>query len=180
MDNTSKTAADLQTTSPVKSVFGGMPKQRMRLTLWIVVTVLVLGIIIALITGLVAAVLKSPSQKVVLAGTACDTILVDRYNTAMTGYYGDDRTSGLKTLSTLSDEIGKRAGAEHDATCLFIRYRAALLNNQYAAAKDNFDKLSTQVNAGNSVDTRLDGVSSLASMQRDLTTIDPDVKDPDD
>ena len=172
--------ADAQVATPAKSMFGGVPKQRVRLVSWVVGGVLVAGVIIAVLTGLIAVVFKSPHQKVVLAGTVCNTIMVDRYNSTMTGYYGDDRAGGLTALNTLSDEIEKRAGAAQDASCLFIRYRVALLNNQYATAKDNLDKLSDQVSAGNSADTRLDGLTSLASMRRSLTAIDPNVKDPDD
>lgn len=180
-NNISETVpADSKPMTPTKSAFGGAPKQPGRLTLWIVAAVLVLGVVVAFALGLVAVVFKSPHQKTVLAGNSCGTTVVERYNTAMTAYYGDGRAAVLKSLTTLSDEIAKGAGWEQDASCLFIRYRVASLTSNYAVAKDMLAKLEVQVERGNSPDGRLDGLGSVKDMARTVELLNPDKEEPDD
>lgn len=180
-NNTSETEpVDAQPVAQSRVVSGGFSKSRRKRIIWVAAGIVVLAGILALVFGFVAIVFKYPTQKVVLVGAVCDAVTIDHYNTAMQSYYGDDRAAALKTLSTLSDDIAKRSGAGQDASCLFIRYRTGLLSGNYTVAKENFDLLSRQEAAGNSPALRLDGLSSLTSMQRDITTIDPNIKAPDD
>ena len=166
-DNNSQTV-----TGTAKGVFskGRLPKKR-------IVRFVGLGLlgvlIIAVVSGFIAITFKMPNQKVVLFSQVCDEDTVSNYNTAARESYGDTPESGMVALDSLSLDISKRPGYDGDPTCVFIRYRVAVMRKDYATAQSAFDTYVKLVDSSLFANGQLEGLSSVKQMETALGFIKP-------
>lgn len=144
-----------------------------KLMIWGGSGLVVVLLVLALVLGFMAVVFKLPGQKVALVSDVCGPTVVDKYNSIMTTYYGDAQTDSVANLKALVAEFKKNPAYKQDPTCLFIGYRAGSLSGDYASAKEMFDPLQQLVKAGSSPSLNLDGVTSVATMQKELDRINP-------
>lgn len=149
-------------------------KRRLAVVLGVVV-VIVAVVTVAALTGRLAVVLKSPNQRVSVVQAVCDTTVVDKFNTLMDAYYGGvSSEETMKALNSLESNFSKDAAYAQDSTCLFIQYRAAIVRNNYADAKQAVDQLQQRIDAGVFVDGRIDGLASMSSIRQTLDQLAPE------
>ena len=126
-------------------------------------------LVLALVFGFMAVVFKLPGQKVVINSNVCGDETVSAYNAAMTLYIdGDTTQQGSDDLKKLSSDVGNMQNYASDATCLYIRYRVAVLNLDYTVAQESLDAYSGLLEQGRFADGRLTGLSGLEDMKSNV------------
>lgn len=134
---------------------------------------LVVGLVVAALTGRFVVTFKSPEQKIVIIPGVCGEQIIAKYNNALLGYYGDTPDEAVAKLTSLVAEFSRNQNYKNDSNCLFIGYRVALLKQDYPVASDMFGQLKKQIEKGQFVDGNLDGLSSIAGMESALSLVKP-------
>jgi hypothetical protein len=165
----------------LKDLMARMVSSKKRKTLTIVLGVgalLAIGIVIALFTGWLAVIAKTPGQKVVVVASVCNEAKVNKFNTIMDGYYGDgDTQTAGADLSSLITDITKNSSYKQDPTCVFMKYRQAVLSSDYQTAKDMVDQLGRLAKTGKYTDAQVKGLTSIDTMGQALNQIAPNKKE---
>lgn len=151
----------------------GMPKISRR---WLIVGAVVVAVlavtIFAFISGRLAVVVKSPTQKVVVSETVCADTVIQNYNSAVEAYYKGDVTQ-LDVLGSMIDDFSKNASYIKDPNCMFIKYQLAILKSDYVTAKDAADTLKQLFNKGMFASGNLSGLLGADGMDAQLNIIQP-------
>lgn len=130
-----------------------------------VLALVVVLIVIAVLVGYMAVLFKLPSQKAIVVGNVCNAQVVNSFNSTMESYYGDGSTrEAILALEGMVKDISKKAGYENDATCVFIKYRVAIVQQDYKVASETAKKLQDLAGNGQFVDMNAEGINTVKSM----------------
>lgn len=128
----------------------------------------------AMLLGYMAVLFKLPSQKAIVVGNVCSEKVVSSFNSTIESYYGDGSTrEAILALEDIVKDISKKAGYENDATCVFIKYRVAIVQQDYKVASETAKKLQDMTAKGQFVDMNVEGVTTVKSMVQSAERLAP-------
>jgi len=147
---------------------------------WVRLIAILLIVLIAVgaFTGWIAITFKQPSGRVTVRTEVCGDDIIAKYNTATLNVSPADPTPSAVT--DLVADISKRANYQSDPTCLYIEYTTLMQKNNYTEANNRYEKMVKLADGGSYTSTKVNNMSGLDSMKRNLEFIkpaDPTAKD---
>lgn len=160
----------MQNKVPVSEPKGHRKLSKKLIALIAVVVVIVLGVAAAL-TGRMAIVFKAPDARVVVQPNICGDSFVTRYNDSVKqALNGVNATS---VVGTVVQDFDKLSGNDKDPSCAYIRFRYALMTNDYETAQRQLDIMSDLAAKGSYADMRLNGMNGIDSLRVTLHLTKP-------
>jgi hypothetical protein len=116
--------------------------------------------------------MKEADQQVVLQSSICDNDIVNSYNDIVDNAAGNDNMVANQTADLL-DEPSKQPNYKEDPNCMFMAFQTALVNDDYAAAKEDLEAIEHLAESGRHIDSRIHGATDVAMMQLALSAMIP-------
>ncbi len=140
-----------------------MKKRSVVLLVTVIIVVALAGVAGWLIvSGRVAIVWKSTSDKVVTVNSSCDDIIIKQYNAAFDAGNEKDFTSNLNNVASI---ITKKPNFKQDPTCNYMMFYISLQNRDKENAQSYLDTVSIAAKEGRYVNTSIKELKSTQDMQ---------------
>lgn len=146
----------------------------------VIVTVAIVGLVIAAVTGRLAVVFKNPNQAVVVTGGVCGDGSISEYNEIAANTYIDQVEEMQTKFDSLVTSITKNETYKNDLNCVYMVYQHAYQGRDYATASEMLELTKTLVNEGQMIDMRLQNLAGVASMESTLDSISPIISEEED
>lgn len=157
--------------------FLGLPQDNRKKIIRIIVLAAIavaVGIIIAIAVGFLAISFKHPQERIVVSPNVCTSTVVQQFNDAVASRYSDvSQADNITPMRKVVDDFSKNKRSDKDPTCLFMKYRYAIVTSDYTTAKTALDQLERLAAEGLFVDGRVKGLVSFADMAQAVRLIAP-------
>lgn len=165
---------------PVRASFLALPQDNRKKIIWIgslVAAVVVIGLVIAALTGFLNISFKYPNERIVVSPNVCPSTVVQQFNDALASRYSDaSQVSNTTAVRQVVDDFSKNKSSEQDPTCLFMKYRYAIMTNDHATAKTAVERLEQLATQGLYVNGRVKGLVGFSDMNQAVQLITPEAE----